>query len=708
MKMNLTGRSLAKKIADLPRDKSDTLLLVLACIMVLAPFAEYNPLWVNSAAALLTGWRIWITVRGHALPEKWQINLVACLLVLAAYLHFHTWLGRDVGITFLILLACLKMLELNARRDAVAVLFVCYFLLVGQLLFSQSLLTGLYLLVCTGLLISTQFSFQYHQLAPPLSRLLISGYKIVALAVPLALILFLFFPRIQGPLWGKQQNSATGITGLSDFMEPGNVAELTLSDQIAFRVQFKERTPPSSQLYWRGIVLDTFNGKRWSVSTAPASHFPANSTSGTEVTQDIILEPHNQRWLFGLDQPQYLSSFNGMPTGIGESRYGQLTRYGEMRSPVSVTDRIRYSIVSSLVNRPAGQENSTNPLPASVTERIDLQNHALQLPAGFNPQTLLWAQQLRQQSTNPIQLANLVLHYFRDQPFRYTLDPPELGVNQIDDFMFSTRAGFCEHYASAFVVIMRDLKIPARVVTGYQGGETNPIDHWMTIRQSDAHAWAEIWVDQRGWIRIDPTAAVAPSRVERGINGSFPNRRLSGLLNLSQQGWVSNIARQLRAQWDAINSGWNLWVLNYNLGKQLNLLSFLSGIENPQAAQLGTAMMVAATLMVGVLSLILLVRKPAPSRLDHLYLKFCRHMQRQGYPRMPYQGAHDYCQRLQAAFPDRSELVSFLILYSECKYGRGYNADQLSTLNQLLSLCLQLKSTHGNSTSSRFISESSS
>jgi len=695
---NPTVHRLLKKITDLPRDKSDTLLLVLTSIVVLAPFTAYTPLWVNIAAGILTGWRIWITLRGHALPEKWQINLVACALVIGAYLHFHTWLGKDAGITFLVLLVCLKMLELNARRDAVAVLFVCYFLLVGQLLFSQNLLTGLYLLFCTALLISTQFSFQYHLFAPPLSKRLMSGFKIVGLAIPLALILFLFFPRIQGPLWGKQQSSATGITGLSDFMEPGNVAELALSDQIAFRVQFKERTPPSSQLYWRGIVLDTFNGRRWSIGAPPALRSPVIPATGTAVTQDIILEPHNQRWLFGLDQPQFLSSFNGTPISFGDNQYGRLTRYGEMRSPAPVSDRVRYSIVSAVVS---SQENNAKALPLSLSERMELQNYALQLPAGFNPQTLLWAQQLRQQSTNPVQLANLVLHYFRDQPFRYTLDPPELGINQIDDFLFSTRAGFCEHYASAFVVIMRDMNIPARVITGYQGGESNRLDHWMTIRQSDAHAWAEIWVEQRGWIRVDPTAAVAPSRVEQGINGSFPNRRLSGLLNFSQQSWVGNFTRQLREQWDAINSGWNLWVLNYNLGKQLNLLSFLSGIENPQAAQLGMAMMIAASLVVGLLSLFLVVRKPVTSPLERMYQKFCRHLRLLGYPRLSYEGACDYSQRLQAVFPDKSELVEFLILYSECRYGRGYNAVQLSTLNQLLSLCLQLKAAHGNSTLAR-------
>jgi len=221
----------------------------------------------------------------------------------------------------------------------------------------------------------------------------------------------------------------------------------------------------------------------------------------------------------------------------------------------------------------------------------------------------------------------------------------------------------------------------------------------MTVRQSDAHAWAEIWLDQRGWVRVDPTAAVAPNRVEHGINGSFPNRNFSNLINFSQQTWLANLARQLRSQWDATNSAWNLWVLNYSLDKQKNLLSSLSGIEHPQAAQLGIAMMCAASLVVALFSFVLLGRRNIATPLDKLYQRFCQHMNRQGYPRMPHEGAIDYCRRLQLVFRDRSELTDFLTLYANCKYGKGYNPDQLTQLKQLLTLCLQLKTSRANSNS---------
>ncbi|PRC92541.1 transglutaminaseTgpA domain-containing protein [Solimicrobium silvestre] len=673
--------SLIQRIAALPRDKTDALLLIFACAMVLLPFTEHSPTWINAIAGLLIAWRVWITLRGQVMPKKWLLTLISALLLTAVYLHFHTWLGKDAGIAFLIVLACLKMLEMHARRDAVAVIFASYFLLVGQLLYSQSLLTAMYLLLCICLLISAQLTFQYYQLTPSFPKRLASGFKIVGLAIPLALIFFLLFPRIQGPLWGKQQGNSGGITGLSDSMEPGNVAELALSDQIAFRVKFLGTTPAPSQLYWRAIVLDTFNGKRWSASSvsAPAQQESTPPAHGRQVTQEIIMEPHNQRWLFGLDRPTSI-------TGSTELN-STLTRYWEMRSSSPIQERIRYTITSNLSNT----ANMNTAPPASLSERMAAERQSLLLPNGYNPLTLQWAQQFRQKSTDPAQLANLVLRFFREQPFRYTLAPPPLGVNQVDDFMFGTQAGFCEHYASAFVVVMRAMGIPARVVTGYQGGEVNPIDGLMTVRQSDAHAWAEIWLEAHGWVRFDPTAAVAPNRVEHGLNGSFPNRNFSNLLNFNQQTWLSNLAKEARLRWDATNSAWNLWALNYNLDKQKNLLSTLSGIEHPQATQLGVAMMIAASLVVAALSLLLLGKKTVHSPLDKLYITFCQYMSRQGYPRMQHEGARDYGQRLQLVFHNKKELADFLTLYTKCKYGKSYNSSHILTLKMLLKLCLQLK-----------------
>lgn len=683
-KDNAEAFQFVRQLATLPRDKTDALLLIFTCTIVLLPFAEHSPLWVNSMAGLLIAWRVWITLRGQEMPKKWLLILITGALVAGLYWHFHTWFGKEVGIAFLIVLACLKMLEMHARRDAVAVIFVCYFLLVGQLLYSQSLLAAIYLLLCICLLISTQLAFQYHQLMPSLWKRLTSGFRIVGLAIPLALILFLLFPRFQGPLWGKQQNNSGGVTGLSDTMEPGNVADLALSDQIAFRVKFPGLIPSAPQLYWRAIVLDIYNGKRWSASAFRPKKEIVAPAHGLTVTQEIIMEPNNQRWLFGLDRPAGINDGTGI--------ISNLTEYWEMRSNSPIQDRIRYTVTSNLSNT----TNITTPAPPSLSGRMEIEQKSLQLPTGFNPLTLQWAGQLRQQSNDPAELAKLVLRFFREQPFRYTMSPPPLGNDQVDDFMFRTQAGFCEHYASAFVVIMRALGIPARVVTGYQGGEINPIDGLMTVRQADAHAWAEIWIEPRGWIRVDPTGAVAPNRIEHGLSGSFPNRNFAGLLDFTRQTWVSNLFKEIRSRWDATNSAWNLWILNYNLNKQKDLLSNLLGIQHPQAVQVGIAMMIAVSFVIAVLSLILLRKKTIQDPLDKLYADFCRYMRDQGYPRLPYEGPSDYNDRLQLVFRNKKELSEFLSLYAKCKYGKGYNSNlyesnQLVTLKALLKLCLQLK-----------------
>lgn len=675
--------SFTRQLTTLSRDKTDALLLIVTCTFVLLPFAEHSPLWVNLTAGMLVAWRVWITLRGQTLPNKWILLLITGTLLGSVCFYFHTWIGKDVGITFLILLACLKMLEMHARRDAVAVIFVCYFLLVGQLLYSQSLLAAFYLFFCIALLITTQIAFQYHQLIPSLSKRLTTGFRLIGLAIPLAVILFLLFPRFQGPLWGKPQGNLSGVTGLADSMEPGNMVDLALSDQIAFRVKFFEQIPPARQLYWRAIVLDTFNGKRWSASTRRSRHEIIEPAPGKTVVQEIIMEPHNQRWLFGLDRPISVNNTTLLiNNNNGVTSY--LTPYWEMRSSDPIQDRMRYTMTSHLSN--------TVP-PNTDAENKQVEQQALQLPAGTNPLTEQWVQQLHQKSADPAQLVRLVLRNFSEQPFRYTLTPPPLGTDQIDDFMFKTQAGFCEHYASAFVFIMRELDIPARVVMGYQGGEINPIDGLMTVRQADAHAWAEVWIPKQGWVRVDPTAAVAPNRIEHGLYGSFPNRGLAGLIDFNQKTWISSLVKELRLRWDAANSAWNLWVLNYNLSKQKDLLTSLVGIKNPQTAELGVAMMITISFVSAILSLLLLRKKIVRSPLDKLYDDFCHYMSRQGYARLPYEGPNDYGARLQLAFRHHKELSEFLSLYSFCKYGKGYNGElnQLAQLKALLKLCLQLK-----------------
>ena len=716
MKFNM--HSIRKHFLHLSRDKVDTFLLIFTTTLVLAPFAFHNPTWLIATALALISWRVVVTLTGQTLPQKWLLISVAIILVIAIYFHFHTWLGKEAGVALLILLSCLKMLEMHARRDAIAVIFVGYFLLMGQLWYSQSLLAVLYLLLCFSFLVSAQITFQYLQGAPKMRQRIAAGFKLSLLALPLALVLFVLFPRLQGPFWGNQTGNGGAMTGLSDSMEVGNVAELALSDQIAFRVKFDGAIPSQSDLYWRGIVLTAFDGRRWTAPTdevddvdnlhnidthrAKESISTANnasdhnlldssikSTFKNAIIQDIVQEPHNQRWIFALDTPLALTQL----ASDGGNITSYLTPYAEMRSNLILEHRIHTTVVSDL------HANAIADKKPDAMQVLNLQRaEALTLPIGLNPLTQKWAQQIAQKSASPNEFINTVLSYFRNQPFRYTLSPPPLGRDQVDDFLFATRAGFCEHYASAFVVILRAAGIPARVVTGYQGGEINPVDNLLTVRQSDAHAWAEVYLGKRGWVRFDPTAAVAPERVEHGIRSQFGAQSLAGLINLPKNNWLTKTAQKCANQWDAINSAWNLWALNYNLEKQKNLMHAITGINNPASSQIGIAMMICAGIVAAFVALFLFYKRTVVSPEDKIYARFCRAMQKKGYPKDPHEGALAYCQRLQNTLAENHKLTNgqellaeFAMLYTQTKYGKTINPINLTRLKKSLLLCLKIK-----------------
>ena len=670
-----TSAASALKFWRLPQEKVTTFHLIFSCLLALLPFIQMSPWWISVMAGLLLSWRGIITITGHQLPAKWLLAAITMLLLAIVYWQLN-WLNRDTGVSILVVLACLKLLEMHARRDAMAVVFVSYFLLAGQLFYSQSLLTALYLGLCLIFLFSVQQTYHYHHMAPPFSHRLRHGARVLGLAIPLALLLFLLFPRIQGPLWGKPEAHPYGVTGLSDFMQPGNIAELLGSDQIAFRVKFSGNggIPAPQNSYWRTIVLDRYDGQRW-ISSPAANTLPQKaldrlpSHPGNVIAQHIIMEPSNQHWLFALDLPTSLPN-------PGEFSL-QLTQRWEVHSNRLVQERLQYDVLSQ----------PGNSLQQILTP-AELRN-SLQLPKSTNPLTINWARQLQQQTPNPALLVQQVLSHFRNQPFHYTLSPPVLGEQQIDDFMFSTRSGFCEHYSSAFVFIMRAMGIPARVVTGYQGGEMNPIDGLMTIRQSDAHAWAEVWLDQQGWVRIDPTAAIAPGRVQHELAQHYSDGHFSGLINLNEHAWLRNMALHLRANWDALNSAWNLWGLNYNWDKQKSLLYRL-GFENPQLSQLPLIMAISASLMSALLAIFLLWKQSNHEPLDKLYQQFCSIMEKHGHPRLPHEGPTHYSQRLQPIFSDNSQIINFLHLFSRCKYGKEYNSSNYTALKLHLKKCRQL------------------
>ncbi len=720
-------RAWSQKLSTLSREKNDTLLLLLACTFVLLPHALHLPQWATLTCALLLFWRAVITVRGQRLPSIWLLLPLAMATLAGIYFTTQTLFGREAGVTALVLLLTFKLLEMRARRDAFVVLFLSFFLLLTTLFYSQSIATALLIIATLALLLTAQLSFQFATSIPSLKqRFRMAGF-ILALAIPLTFVLFVAFPRIQGPLWGLPSDAHGAHTGLSDSMSPGNISQLAQSDDVAFHIKFFDPAPSPDLRYWRGAVFDRFDGRTWTQSPQNPRILSAHNASNTVSTitpdktgirQQITMEASGQQWLFALETPVAAPILEG----ANANNKTTLTRYHEIVAEHVINERQRYDVTSYLNdNRGDNRSNNRNDSQAlnngNETEQSLLQDVAL--PIDYNPRTVAFATALRKQYADNASLINAVLRFFRTENFSYTLDPPLLGKNSVDDFLFSTRAGFCEHYSSAFVVLMRAAGIPARVVTGYQGGEINPIDGVMVVRQSDAHAWAEVWLPTQGWMRVDPTAAVAPSRIHLQLHAEAPASLLGELFDLAPTQnnlWkkLIGVRADIQNRWDAIGNGWTQWVLNYTPDRQKNLLQTILKAFNVQHAEqydgsrliwmlltlmlaLGTVAICAVTL-----PLLLIARKTDP--LDALYSALCKRMAKRGLAKKVHEGPATFRRRLCA--PDsplspaaKDAIARFLKLYETLRYGEATDAKtnasngtssagyQFKKLKYLLSQC---------------------
>lgn len=653
---------LARLAMQLPRDKSDTLLLIGATLLVLAPHAAHLPLWVSLVCAATLGWRATITFRGTRMPSSWLLMPLALLAVCGIYMTFKTILGRDAGVAMAILLLTFKMLEMRVRRDLFVVIFLNFFLLLTNFFYSQGIGTGIMMVAAIVALLTAQLSFQYTGAVPPLGRRLRLGATILAIGAPLAAALFFLFPRIQGPLWGLPGDANGGRVGLSSSMAPGNISNLAQSTEIAFRARFNGPAPAQHLLYWRGIVLDAFDGRAWTQARTWPERQAAltRGATGASADYEVTLEPHNERWLFALDMA---ASAPTLPDSSVD-----MTRERELRSYAPIAQRVRYAVRSSLAYRlEAGTE-------------LVMRERWLRLPRGFNPRAMQAGRDL-QRMPDPSQRAQTVLAMFRRENFSYTLAAPLLGMHSVDDFLYRSQAGFCEHYASAFVFLMRAADVPARVVTGYQGGEVNPVDGFMEVRQSDAHAWAEIWLGERGWIRVDPTAAVAPERVQRSARATPSNPVLSNLIDLDidRTGWLA----QLRFRLGAIDNGWNQWVLNYNAEQRRSAMAWLEETFGNWRALAGLAL---ACGLIAVARARRLRREIDP--VDALYSALSEQLSRLGLRRAPDEGPNAWAQRIAGTDlppPRKEAILHFLQLVSAHKYGAAApQADLAATLKRLL------------------------
>jgi len=489
-----------------PKVQPAALILLLGLFLVLLPHFLHLPLWLSLVMIVLIFWRGAYELQLCQIPNKTILLLFTIMLLTGIVFSYHTLIGRNAGSAMLLGLLCLKLFEIKSFRDIAVIINLALFSIVINFLFNQSIPVAFTMLLALVFLFTALISFQhnYKKLTKinPIPFELVRAneiqhfklaFKMLSQAIPFAIVLFILFPRINGPLWGLPEDAFSGKTGLSDKMSPGRISQLSNNTAVAFRVKFNSSIPVTNKLYWRGPVMWNFDGYNW---TAPANERLALNNfqfSGldTKISYSITLQPHNNYWMFALDIPATLPANSQLTADmqiLSTLPIQKLNRY----QLSSYTRYVLPAIAKISMQRYLKLPESHSDAPGSSLSKSRALMNELKDPA--HPQTTI----------------NNVLNYIATQDFYYSRTPPLLYNNPIDEFLFETKRGYCEHYASSFTVLMRLAGIPARIVTGYQGGEINPIDNYMTIRQSDAHAWSEVFIKEKGWIRIDPTAAIPP------------------------------------------------------------------------------------------------------------------------------------------------------------------------------------------------------
>ena len=637
-------------VSRLPLPPS-AVLVILTVSAVLLPLTPHLPLWLNVLGLCLICWRLLHDLGWVPLPGRY-LRLTMILLALAGVLFSYTTLfGRTAGSAFLALLLGMKLMEMHTQRDRMVVIFLACFMVVIGFLFSQTIFSGIYmlfetLLITTALISINHCPASYQRRLTVYQDYLRLASRMLLLAAPLTLFLFVLFPRVPGPLWGIPEDVGGATTGLSEEMSPGRISQLSNDDAVAFRVRFNGDIPPQSDLYWRGPVFWNFNGFDWN---APKAEFLLRletefETRGPAIDYTVTLEPHQQRWLFALDLPATLppkSRMNAELQLLSLQPVDKVTRY-ELRSYT------HYRI-----------EPNASP---------QLQRY-LALPANFAPRSQQLVHAWQQQLNSPQQLIQKVLDYFRNEEFYYSRQPPLLFNDPVDEFLFQTRKGYCEHYASAFTVMMRQAGIPARVVTGYQGGEMNPLSDYMIVRQSDAHAWSEVWLDGLGWLRIDPTSVIPSHRIESTADLLRRQPRALRDRQLIELDWLAQSMNQARFAWDAVNNRWNQWIVGFNEKRQLALLSSLG---MPDINWQGMTLLL-FTLLAAVLLLFgfYLLRRSNPPRdpASQLYQHFLQKIEKAGFSKQESESAISFASRIKSNRQDLAmDVDNITCIYNKLRY----------------------------------------
>jgi len=630
--------------------KANSMLWVITTLL-LAALPQFTLMSLPLVLACLfpVFWRILAELKSWPpLPGWVRYSAVGLALTLLAF-SYGDLFGRRASVSLLTIMLCLKLLECQRIRDARLVVSFSFFLCTTQFLFTQGLLMPVYgaATVLLGLVALAQLqrveAFSNKKVIPASSAPMLAelgfNLRLLLLALPICLAFFVLFPRWGSPLWGVPETTLDARSGLSDSMSPGSIENLFMDDSTAFRVEFDGTAPSQYDLYWRGPVFWSYDGSTWSSSfygrNIEATELPAETESSWAYR--VQLEPNERNWLFALDYP------------VAAPADTKITMDFQLLQRQAVTQLKQYSMVSNpdFIDTPQLQKT--------------IRSIALELPENLNPKTRELINQWRKETPQDTDFIRRTLDWFNQEEFHYALNAPLLGSQAIDSFLFDTRTGYCEHYASAFTVMMRMAGIPARIVTGYQGGWYNPTADYYLVRQSDAHAWSEVWLEGSGWTRIDPTAAVSPLRVERGSLDAIDQPR--HLLDFS---WIRN----LRNTMDAMEKRWNTWVIDYNYQRQTKLLE---GFGLDQLKPIGLVSLLFAVLgVLAVILLPLLLRTRGPGSrnpVQQLWQKYLKRLKQAGIQARPSQGAQELAMAAAVELPEQAEnILRISDLYNRLRY----------------------------------------
>lgn len=625
--------------------------------LITLPHAWHIPVPLFGFFATLLIWRLIGVQRTHWLPNRWLLFLLTILGITLLIAQHRGLFGRDAGTALFVVALGLKLMEIHGKRDVFLIVYLAFIVAASQFLYEQSILmAGYILLVCTALL-ATLITQNATQVQTQVA--LKTSATIILQALPLAVVIFVLFPRLEAPRWMWLADDNKALSGLSDTLEPGSISDLSLSDELVFRVRFDGEVPPPALRYWRGPVYSNTDGVHWTIAATHNQPNQAIDFSGESVHYTLLMEPQKQNWVFGLDMPE---SFDASLRR--NSTFQLLTN----KRPA---DRAEYKLVS----RP-----NYNTGPISATEY----QQNLQLPKAATEKQQALINKLQGFDGRPEQFIQNLLNHFKEEKFYYTLTPPLMPDEPIDTFLFETRSGFCSHYATAFVYLLRIAKIPARVVGGYQGGEINEVGGFLEVRQADAHAWAEAWLEKKGWVGFDPTAAVAPERIERGVNVDL--QVSSGAVNfgpLVNESAALNWLKRSRQLWQSIDYNWQRWVINYSGANQMRFLQSL-GIDGIAAlAKWLVGGLIMATLPLAWW-LLKQPKKPADKTLV-IYRRFCNKLAKAGAVIRRGEGAKDFAERVKKQRPElAAQIEQITALFIRLRYQADATAADLRRLKMLV------------------------